>query len=73
MDKQLTAKQKTIIFCLARNGLSQAGAAKEMHYSANAIWYHIHRITEATDLNPLDFYDMVKLVVLAGGDLNGRN
>lgn len=73
MDNVLTRKQKDIIFSLARNGLSQANAARELHYSPNAIWYHTQRILDKTGLNPMDFYDMVKLVALAGGDLNGNN
>ncbi len=73
MDNGLTRKQKDIVLALARNGLNQSAAAREMHYSHRALWYHIKRIVEGTGLNPMDFYDMVKLVAMAGGDLNGNN
>lgn len=70
---ELTDREKQTIFSLARNGLVVHRVAKELFYTDNGIKYLIGRIRLKTRLNPLDFYDMIKLIALIGGDLNGNN
>lgn len=71
----LTEKEKLIIFSLAQNGLKRKRVAKELFHHPNAITYHVERIRMKTGLNPMDFYDMIKLVELAklGDDDSGSD
>lgn len=61
----MTEKQKAIIQSLAKNDMNVLAVAKELHYHRNTIAYHIERIREQCGLNPLCFYDLVKLIEIS--------
>ena len=61
-DYYLSNVERNIILSLARNGLVRSRAAKDLFYSLNNIKYHVEKIQLKTGLNPMDFYDMVKLL-----------
>ena len=47
---------------LAKNNLNVSETARKMHYHRNSIVYHVEKIKEETGLNPVKFYDMIKLL-----------
>ena len=57
----MTEQEIKIIMALARNRLSTARAANDLNYHRNTIFYHVKKIREKTGLDPLDFFDMMKL------------
>lgn len=70
---ELTSTEIQTIYSLAKNRLRLSKVSDITHYHRNSVMYHIGRIKMKTGLNPLDFYDMVKLIELIGGDLHGGN
>lgn len=61
----MTKLQAEVILALADNGLVKSRAAKALYRSLTGIIYHIQNIHEKTGLDPLDFWDMQKLVPMA--------
>lgn len=61
----MTIEQAEAIQALADNGLRTYRAAKELHKSRSTVEYHIGTIKKQTGLDPLDFYDMQKLLPMA--------
>ena len=50
------------LMALADHGLRIADAAQSIYLSRNALVHRVKVIRDATGLNPLDFWDMQKLV-----------
>lgn len=72
-SQKLTDSEKKVIVGLAQNGLNRNRAAHELHYHFNSISYIVGRIRAKTGLDPLNFFDMIKLVeIVNGGDTNGN-
>lgn len=61
----MTVEQAEVIQALADNGLRSTRAAKVMYRHRNTIVFHIDNIRKQTGLDPLDFYDMQKLLPMA--------
>lgn len=61
----MTVEQAKVIKALADNGLRAARVAKVLYKHRNTIVFHIDSIRRQTGLNPLDFYDMQKLLPMA--------
>ena len=61
----MTDLQAEVILALADNGLKIRKAAQQTYRNPNTIRYHIQTIREKTGLDPLDFWDMQKLVPMA--------
>lgn len=66
---QLTKTQITVIKAYARNNMRGTDAARDLKYHRNSIMYHFERIHEKTGLDPKNFYDLVKLLRMAGEDI----
>jgi DNA-binding PucR family transcriptional regulator len=62
----MTELQIEIIKAYAKNGMNVSRTARYLRYHRNSIMYHFERIEDATGLNPRDFYDLVKLLRMAG-------
>lgn len=61
----MTILDAEVILALADNGLSATTAAQSIYRHRNTVIYHIDAIKKETGLNPLDFWDMQKLVLMA--------
>ena len=61
----LTDTQKAIITSMANCGLTMNKAAKLMHYGRSTVFYHVEAIRKKTNLDPRNFYGMVKLLEMA--------
>ena len=61
----MTNTQAQVIKMLAKNNINAAATAREMFMHRNTIDYHIRMVYRNTGLNPLVFYDMIKLLPLA--------
>lgn len=58
--------QIKIIKAFADCGMNVSKAARRLKYHRNSIMYHFERIEDATGFNPRNFYDLVKLMRMAG-------
>lgn len=61
----MTLRQAEVIINLAKNNLNALATARAMFVHHNTVYYNIRMIHRNTGLNPLVFYDMVKLVPMA--------
>ena len=53
-----------ILKALADNNLCVTQAAKELYMHRNTVIYQVQKIKAKTGMNPLNFWDMVKLLGL---------
>ena len=51
-----------VVFALADCGLNPSRAARKLFVHRNTVLHHIGEIKSYTGLDPLDFYDMTKLL-----------
>lgn len=62
LKDKVSETQIGIIFALADCGLKTSRAARKLNMHRNTVIYHIEEIKKFTGLNPLNFYDMTKLL-----------
>lgn len=68
----LKDKDKRIILALADNGMKAKAAARQLNMHYNIVYRHMDEIYMQTDLEPRNFYDLLKLVeMVKEGDTNG--
>lgn len=58
----MTDKDKEVILALANFNMDVAKTSRGTYTHYNTIRYHIKKIKEETGLNPMNFYDLHKLV-----------
>ena len=58
----LTDLDMDVIMTLADNNLAVSATARKLFMHRNTAVYHVQKIKKATGLDPLNFYDMIKLV-----------
>ena len=51
-----------VVFALADSGLNPSRAARKLFVHRNTVLHHIGEVKNYTGLDPLDFYDMTKLL-----------
>lgn len=61
----MTVNQAEVIMALAENGLREHRAAQKMYRHRSTVEFHVGNIKKQTGLDPLDFYDMQKLLPMA--------
>lgn len=54
-----------IILSLAKNRMKPTLVGYDLYLHRNTVMYHIEKIREITGLDPLDFYDLCKLLKMA--------
>lgn len=62
----MTEQHKQIITALCKYNMCQSEVARRMNYHRNTLIYHIQKIKDQTGLDPLKFYDLVKLRTMVG-------
>ena len=67
----MTPIEKEIVLAYAKNNMNACKTAREVHYHHNNVKYHLSKIHDKYGLDPRVFYDLVKLVEIAGGANNG--
>lgn len=60
-----------IILTLAENSMRATETAYELHLHRNTVLYRIDKIKRITGLDPMNFYDLCKLVEMARGEIDG--
>ena len=60
----LDDKKREIIQSLAENSLCVTLVAKKLYIHRNTALYHLNQIKKKTGLDPLNFYDLIKLLEL---------
>lgn len=65
--KQLSDRQKQIILAMADCSLHASDVAKKLYMDRSSVTYHISQIEQKTQLDPRNFWDMVKLVEMVKG------
>jgi DNA-binding PucR family transcriptional regulator len=58
----MTLRQAEVIVSLAKNNLNARAVARSMFLHYQTVYYNIRMIQRNTGLNPLDFYDLCKLL-----------
>jgi len=61
----LTETEVEVVMALARHGLSAGRAAKAIFRHRNTVMWHSEQVRVRLGLDPLDFYDMIKLEKMA--------
>lgn len=65
----MTENQIEIIKEFAHQGMNVSKTARSLRYHRNSIVYHLDKILDDTDFDPRNFYDLVKLLRMAGEDI----
>ena len=52
----------SIVLALAENRMNASEVARQLFMHRNTVVYHIEKVKRTTGLDPLDFYDLHKLV-----------
>lgn len=55
-----------VIRGLADNRMNVSDTARALHMHPNTVYYRIKRVKKKTDIDPMDFYGLCKLLMLAG-------
>ena len=71
LKTQISKMDIKVIFALADCGLNSSRAARKLFVHRNTVLHHIGEIKNYTGLNPLDFYDMTKLLERFKENKNG--
>lgn len=58
----MTLRQAEVIVSLANNNLNARAVARSMFVHYQTVYYNVKMIQRNTGLNPLDFYDLCKLL-----------
>lgn len=58
----MTQIQEAVIKELANNDMNVAKTARALYFHRNTVDYHVRQIRLETGLNPLNFYDLLKLL-----------
>ena len=66
----MTLRQAETIVSLAKNNMNARATARTMFVHHQTVIYNIKMIRRNTGLNPLDFYDLQKLLPMAEEVLN---
>ncbi len=66
----MTLRQAETIVSLAKNNMNARATARAMFVHYQTVIYNIKMIRRNTGLNPLDFYDLSKLIPMAQEVLN---
>lgn len=59
---RLDERDAEIILALAHNNMNVSDTARDMFMHRNSICYHITKVKRVTGLDPMNFYDLHKLV-----------
>jgi carbohydrate diacid regulator len=51
-----------IILSLADNNMNETKTARELFMHRNTVIYHLRKVKKLTGLDPMNFYDLCKLV-----------
>jgi sugar diacid utilization regulator len=58
----MTLRQAEVIVSLANNNLNARAVARSIFVHYQTVYYNVRMIQRNTGLNPLDFYDLCKLL-----------
>lgn len=61
----LSQLQKEAIQAFAQHSMNASETARSLYIHRNTLAYHFERIKQRTNLDPLNFYDLVELVKMA--------
>ena len=60
--EKLTEVDKAILIAYAKNNMCISETARNSYWCRNTVVYHLERIKFKTDLNPCNFFQLVKLL-----------
>ena len=63
MKEKMTKLDIQAVLALADNNMNVAKTGKELFFHRNTIVYHLDKVKRNTGLDPLNFYDLMKLVL----------
>lgn len=72
MVNELSNERCKIIIALANSRMNIAEVARQLYMHRNTVAYNLERIKQITGKDPLNFYDLYCLVMLAKEELAER-
>ena len=72
MQSGLSIERCKIIIALADNKMNVSEVARQLYMHRNTVDYNLRRIKQITGKDPLNFYDLYCLVMLAKEELAER-
>ena len=72
MANELSEERCKIIIALANNRMNVSEVARQLYMHRNTVAYNLERIKQITGKDPLNFYDLYRLVMLAKEELAER-
>lgn len=67
----LSDKHMEIILSLGKHSMRMTEVARELDMHRNTVVYHVERIQEITGKDPLNFYDLLELVMFVKAEKGG--
>lgn len=61
-------KDRETVLCYAESNMNVRETARRMFYHSETIRYRLRQVRKTTGLNPMNFFDLTKLVEMARGD-----
>ena len=58
----LSPLDKEIILALAANNMNESAASRALFMHRNTVVYHLNKVKTISGLDPMNFYDLIKLV-----------
>ena len=65
-EEQMTECQKEILLALAACSLNMAAVSRKLYMHRKTVAYQVEKIKRETGLDPLNFYQLVKLLHRSG-------
>ena len=66
MLENLTDLDIKILIAFADNNMNVSETSRQMFLSRSATFYHLEKVKNKTELNPLNFFDLIELLKLCG-------
>lgn len=61
----LTELDWRLVLALADNNMNETEVARSVYMHRNTVCYHLRKVKALTGLDPMRFYDLIKLVQIA--------
>jgi carbohydrate diacid regulator len=71
-ETTLSTERCKIIIALADNKMNVSAVSRQLYMHRNTVAYNLEKIKQITGKDPLNFYDLYRLVMLAKEELAER-
>ena len=68
----MTEMQAVVVIAFADNNMNMQATARQLYYHRNTVVYNIAKVREQTGKDPMNFYDLCKLLPIARSVVAGK-